>query len=88
MNPSTVDQSSLVPHGIQYKKHRSLSKYLSKSRPTLNRFLSDDQSDDVEISKQIRTLYTRSNKLLRMFSYCTSCIHMTIVYSIVYSCLF
>ena len=34
-------------------------------------FLSDDQSDDVEISKQIRTLYTRSNKLLRMFSYCT-----------------
>ena len=34
-------------------------------------FLSDDQSDDVEISKQIRTLYTRSNKLLRVFSYCT-----------------
>ena len=34
-------------------------------------FLSDDQSDDVEIYKQIRTLYTRSNKLLRMFSYCT-----------------
>ena len=34
-------------------------------------FLSDDQSDDVEISKQIRTLYTRSNKLLPMFSYCT-----------------
>ena len=34
-------------------------------------FLSDDQSDDVKIYKQIRTLYTRSNKLLRMFSYCT-----------------
>ena len=33
--------------------------------------LSDDQSDDVEISKQIRTFYIRSNKLLRMFSYCT-----------------
>ena len=33
-------------------------------------FLSEDQSD-VEISKQIRTLYIRSNKLLRMFSYCT-----------------
>ena len=33
-------------------------------------FLSDDQSDDVEISKQIRTFYIRSNKLLRMFSYC------------------
>ena len=33
--------------------------------------MSDDQSDDVEISKQIRTLYTRSNKLLQMFSYCT-----------------
>ena len=28
-------------------------------------------SDYVEISKQIRILYTRSNKLLRMFSYCT-----------------
>ena len=25
----------------------------------------------LEISKQIRTLYIRSNKLLRMFSYCT-----------------
>ena len=25
-------------------------------------FLSDDQRDDVEISNQIRTLYTRSNK--------------------------
>ena len=37
----------------------------------LGYFLSDDQSDDVEISRQIRTLYTRSNKLLRMFSYCT-----------------
>ena len=34
-------------------------------------FLSDDQSDDVEISKQISTLYARSNKLLRMFSNCT-----------------
>ena len=34
-------------------------------------FLSDDQSDDVEIFKQIRTLYIRSNKLLRIFSYCT-----------------
>ena len=39
----------------------------------LGYFLSEDQSDDVEISKQIRTLYTciRSNKLLRMFSYFT-----------------
>ena len=34
-------------------------------------FLSEDQSDDVEISKQIRILYIRSNQLLRMFSYCT-----------------
>ena len=33
--------------------------------------MSEDQSDDVEISKQIRTLYIRSNKLLQMFSYCT-----------------
>ena len=31
----------------------------------LGYFLSEDQSDDVEISKQIRTLYIRSNKLLR-----------------------
>ena len=37
----------------------------------LGYFLSEDQSDDAEISKQIRTLYIRSNKLLRMFSYCT-----------------
>ena len=33
--------------------------------------MSEDQVDDVEISKQIRTLYIRSNKLLRMFSYYT-----------------
>ena len=37
----------------------------------LGYFPSEDQSDDAEISKQIRTLYIRSNKLLRMFSYCT-----------------
>ena len=37
----------------------------------LGYFLSEDQSDDAEISKHIRTLYIRSNKLLRMFSYCT-----------------
>ena len=37
----------------------------------LGYFLSEDQSDDAEISKQIRTLYIQSNKLLRMFSYCT-----------------
>ena len=30
----------------------------------LGYFLSEDQSDDVEIAKQIRTLYIRSNKLL------------------------
>ena len=34
-------------------------------------FLSEDQSDDEDIAKQMRTLYIRSNKLLRMFSYCT-----------------
>ena len=34
-------------------------------------FLSDDQRDDVEIFKPIRTLYIRSNISLRMFSYCT-----------------
>ena len=28
-------------------------------------------SDDEDIAKQMRTLYIRSNKLLRMFSYCT-----------------
>ena len=36
----------------------------------LGYILSEDQSDDVEISKQIHTLYIRSNKLLQMFSYC------------------
>ena len=35
-------------------------------------FLSDDQSDDVEISKQIRTLYIRSNT-------CTLCECLAIV---------
>ena len=34
--------------------------------------LSEDQSDDKDIAKQMRTLYIRSNKLLRMFSYCSS----------------
>ena len=37
----------------------------------LGYLLSEDQSDDDEIAKQMRTLYIRSNKLLRMFSYCT-----------------
>ena len=37
----------------------------------LGYFLSEDKIDDAEISKQIRTLYIRSNKLLRRFSYCT-----------------
>ena len=32
----------------------------------LGYFLSEDQSDDAEISKHLRTLYIRSNKLLRM----------------------
>ena len=32
--------------------------------------MSDDQSDDV-LQTNIRTLYIRSHKLLRMFSYCT-----------------
>ena len=32
--------------------------------------MSADPSDDVEISKQIRTFYIRSNKFLRLFSYC------------------
>ena len=38
--------------------------------------LSEDQSDDEDIAKQMRTLYIRSNKLLRMFSYCTIDIKM------------
>ena len=37
----------------------------------LGYLLSGDQSDDEDIAKQMRTLYIRSNKLLRMFSYCT-----------------
>ena len=37
----------------------------------LGYLLSEDQSDDEDIAKQMRTLYIPSNKLLRMFSYCT-----------------
>ena len=37
----------------------------------LGYFLSEDQSDDAKISRQIRTLYIRSNKVLRMLSYWT-----------------
>ena len=37
----------------------------------LGYLLSEDQSDDKDIAKQMRTFYIRSNKLLRMFSYCT-----------------
>ena len=46
------------------------SEKLSRIHETkyLGCFLSDDQSGDVEISKQIPTLYTRTNKLFRMFS--------------------
>ena len=33
--------------------------------------LGKDHSDDEDIAKQMRALYIRSNKLLRMFSYCT-----------------
>ena len=53
----------------------------------LGSFLSDDQSDDVEISKQIRTLYTRSNKLLRMFSYCTIDVKKKYLEVIVHLCI-
>ena len=37
----------------------------------LGYLLSEDQSDDEDIVKQMSTLYIRSNILLRMFSYCT-----------------
>ena len=37
----------------------------------LGYLLSEDQSDDEDIEKQMRTLYIWSNELLRMFSYCT-----------------
>ena len=37
----------------------------------LGYLLNEDQSDDKDIAKQMRTLYIRSNKILRMFSYCT-----------------
>ena len=48
-------------------------------RETLNRvhetkclgyFLCQDLSDDLSISKQMRTLYIRSNKLLVIIGYC------------------
>ena len=50
-------------------------------------FLSDDQSDDIEIYKQIRTLYTRSNKILRMFSYCTRDVKKNYLEVIVHLCI-
>ena len=39
----------------------------------LGYLLNEHQSDDEDIAKQMRTLYIglRSNKILRMFSYCT-----------------
>ena len=64
----------LDPKDISYSVHIYLHREkLSRIHETkyLGCFLSDDQSDDVEISKQIRTLYIRSNILWRMFSYCT-----------------
>ena len=36
----------------------------------LGYFLSKDQIGDKDIAKQMRTLYIRPNKLLRMFRYC------------------
>ena len=41
--------------------------------------LSEDQSDDEDMAKQLRTLYIRSNKLLRMFSYCTIDVKMKVI---------
>ena len=41
--------------------------------------LSEDQSDDEDIAKQLRTLYIRSNKLLLMFSYCTIDVKMKVI---------
>ena len=43
----------------------------------LGYLLSEDQSDDEDIAKQMRTLYIRSYKLLRMFSYCTHVLSMS-----------
>ena len=51
--------------------------------------LSEDQSDDEDIAKQIRTLYIRSNKLLRMFSYCAIDVKMELFrsyFSSLYCC--
>ena len=42
----------------------------------LGYLLSEDQSDDDDITKQMRTLYIRSNELLRMFRYCTIVVKM------------
>ena len=52
------------------------------------RFLSCDQCNDVEISKQIRTLYIRSNKLFQMFSYCTIAVKMDFFFRSYCSCLY
>ena len=53
----------------------------------LGYLLSEDQSDDDEIAKQMRTLYIRSNKLLRMFSYCTIDVKMNCLEVIVHHCI-
>ena len=53
----------------------------------LGYFLSDDQTDDVEISRQIRTLYIRANKLLRMFSYCSIDVKKKYLEVIVHLCI-
>ena len=34
-------------------------------------FTNDKQDDDVEMLRQLRLLYMRSNKILRMFYFCT-----------------
>ena len=55
----------------------------------LGYLLSEDQRGDGDIAKQMRTLYIRFNKLLRMFSYCTINVKMELFrsyYSPLYCC--
>ena len=80
----------LDPKDISYSVHLCIYREkLSRLHETkyLGCFLSDDQSDNVEISKQIRTLYIRSNKLLRMFSYCTIDVKNNYLEVIVHLCI-
>ena len=52
----------------------------------LGYLLSEDQNDDEDVAKQMRTLYIRSNQLLRMFNYCTIDVKKELLEVIIHHC--